>query len=100
VVAITTSMPATSVADDPDLKAALRNAIAFSATFVTVLKAWLVEDRIYILVPAQEFVDSALQEKDIPHRGRLGDRKPEHVQLTQDEGVQNPRTRRSRCVVG
>ena len=27
----------------------LRNAIAFSATFVTVLKAW-VEDRIYILL--------------------------------------------------
>jgi len=43
VVAITTSIPATSVADDPDLEAAPRNAIAFFATFVTVLKAWLVE---------------------------------------------------------
>ena len=50
--------PAKSVADDTDLKAALesaiddvlRNAIAFSATFVTVLKAWVVEDRIYILL--------------------------------------------------
>ena len=50
--------PAKSVADDTDLKAALesaiddvlRNAIAFSATFVTVLKAWVVEDRFYILL--------------------------------------------------
>jgi len=58
VVAITTSIPATSVADDTDLKAALvsaiddvlRHAIAFSPTFVTVLKARAVEDRIYILL--------------------------------------------------
>jgi len=58
VVAITTSIPAKSVADDADLKAALvsaiddvlRHAIAFSPTFVTVLKAWGVEDRIYILL--------------------------------------------------
>ena len=56
VVAITTSIPATSVADDTDLKAALvsaiedvlRHAIAFSPTFVTVLKVRVVEDRIYI----------------------------------------------------
>jgi len=58
VVAITTSIPATSVADDTDLETALssaiddvlRNAIAFSATFVTVLKAWVVEDRVYVLL--------------------------------------------------
>ena len=58
VVAITTSIPATSVADDTDLKAALvsaiddvlRHAIAFSPTFVTVLKVRVVEDRIYILL--------------------------------------------------
>jgi hypothetical protein len=58
VVAITTSIPATSVADATDLKAALvsaiddvlRHAIAFSPTFVTVLKARVVEDRIYILL--------------------------------------------------
>ena len=58
VVAITTSIPAKSVADDADLKAALlsaiddvlRHAIAFSPTFVTVLKARVVEDRIYILL--------------------------------------------------
>src|SRR5438309_8792046 len=49
---------AKSVADDTDLKAALvsaiddvlRHAIAFSPTFVTVLKARVVEDRIYILL--------------------------------------------------
>src|SRR2546428_458023 len=58
VVAITTSIPATSVANDTDLKAALvsaiddvlRNAIAFSPTFVTVLEIRVVDDRIYILL--------------------------------------------------
>ena len=58
VVAITTSIPATSVADDTDLKAALvsaiddvlRHAIAFSPTFVTVLEIRVVDDRFYILL--------------------------------------------------
>jgi len=58
VVAITTSISAKSVADDTDLEAALvsaiddvlRHAIAFSPAFVEVLKAWVVDDRIYILL--------------------------------------------------
>jgi len=58
VVAITTSIPATSVANDTDLKAALvsaiddvlRHAIAFSPTFVTVLEIRVVDDRFYILL--------------------------------------------------
>src|SRR3989441_3674230 len=58
MIAITTSIPATSVADDTDLETALesaiddvlRNAIAFSPTFVTVLEIRVVDDRIYILL--------------------------------------------------
>ena len=170
MVAITTSIPATSVADDTDLETALesaiddvlRNAIAFSATFVTVLKAWVVEDRICILLligdsegeemmkklsvegttdiklpdheeaispvtipgragragagipsargngrvvarPYQEIPPAHTDSGECccalegsPLRGRLGDGKPEHVQLTQDEGVQNPRNKEDR----
>ena len=58
VVAIPTSISASSVADDSDLAAALRSAIddvlshavAFSPTFVTVQTARLVGDRVYILL--------------------------------------------------
>ena len=58
VVAIPTSISATSVDDDTDLTAALRSAIddvlshavAFSPTFVTVQTARLVGDRVYILL--------------------------------------------------
>jgi signal transduction histidine kinase len=58
VVAVTTSIPARSLAADADLKAALRsaiedvlrNAIAFSPTFVTVETARVVGDRLYILL--------------------------------------------------
>ncbi len=58
VVAIATSIPAKNVGDDTALEAALRSAIddvlrhaiAFSPTFVTVVKAWVVEERIYILL--------------------------------------------------
>jgi hypothetical protein len=57
VVAVATSIPATSAADDTDLKAALASAIddvlthaiAFFATSVMVLKG-PVEDRIHILL--------------------------------------------------
>lgn len=58
VVAIPTSISASSIADDTDLSAALRSAIddvlshavAFSPTFVTVQTARLVGDRVYILL--------------------------------------------------
>ncbi len=58
VVAVTTSIPAGSVEDDADLKAALRSAlddvlrhaIAFSPTFVTVQAVRIVGDRLYILL--------------------------------------------------
>jgi len=58
VVTVATSIPARSLADDADLKAALRsavedvlrNAIAFAPTFVTVENARIVGDRLYILI--------------------------------------------------
>jgi hypothetical protein len=58
VVAVTTSIPAQTVADDEDLDAALKSAvddvlqhaIAFSPTFVTVQSARVVGGRVYILL--------------------------------------------------
>ena len=58
LVAVTTSIPAQSVANDADLDAALKSAIddvvqhvvAFSPTFVTVESARAVGGRIYILL--------------------------------------------------
>jgi Cu/Ag efflux pump CusA len=58
VVAVTTSIPAQSVADDDGLEAALKSAIddvlqhvvAFRPTFVTVQSARAVGGRVYILL--------------------------------------------------
>jgi len=58
VVAVPTSVAASTLADDADLKAAIRSAvddvlshaIAFSPTFVVVQTARLVGDRVYILL--------------------------------------------------
>src|SRR5262249_40231254 len=58
VVAVTTSIPAQSVADDNDFEAALKSAIddvlqhvvAFSPTFITVQNARAVGGRVYILL--------------------------------------------------
>jgi hypothetical protein len=58
VVAVTTSIPAQSVADDEDLEAALKSAIddvfqhvvAFRPTFVTVQSVRAVGGRVYILL--------------------------------------------------
>ena len=58
VVAVTTSIPARSVAEDEDLQVALKSAIddvlqhaiAFSPTFVTVQSARVVGERVYILL--------------------------------------------------
>jgi len=58
VVAVTTSIPAQSVADDDDFETALKSAIddilqhvvAFSPTFVTVQNARAVGGRVYILL--------------------------------------------------
>jgi hypothetical protein len=58
VVAVTTSIPAQSVADDDDFDAALKSAIddvlqhvvAFSPTFITVESARAVGGRVYILL--------------------------------------------------
>ena len=58
LVAVTTSIPAQSVADDEDLDAALKSAIddvvqhvvAFSPTFVTVQSVRAVKGRVYLLL--------------------------------------------------
>ena len=58
VVTVATSIPAGTLADDADLKAALRsavedvlrNAIAFQPTFMPVENARIVGDRLYILI--------------------------------------------------
>jgi len=58
VVTVATSVPARSIADADELKAAvrsaiddvLRNAIAFSPTFVTLEAARIVDGRLYILL--------------------------------------------------
>jgi hypothetical protein len=58
VVAVPTSVAASTLADDDDLKAAitsavddvLSHAIAFSPTFVTVQTARVIEGRVYILL--------------------------------------------------
>jgi hypothetical protein len=58
VVAVTTSIPAQSVANDDDLDAALKSAIydvlrhvvAFSPTFITVQSARAAGGRVYILL--------------------------------------------------
>jgi hypothetical protein len=83
VVAIPTSISASSVADDTDLSAALRSAIddvlshavAFSPTFVTVQTARLVGNRVYILL----LIGDAEGEETIKTMTKFSDAEDENV---------------------
>ena len=77
VVAVTTSIPAQSVADDDDFEAALKSAIddvlqhvvAFSPTFITVQNARAVGGRVYILLVIGDDEGAAML-NDLPETPR------------------------------